>query len=67
MKIDMKVDVKVPKVPNFLLAEGTERTFDIADFQDSELREIGKEWVEELVAHAARRRLNRGVMPCADS
>lgn len=60
-----ELPVEIPRVPNFirikLCSKHTDREKDpvllgIEDFTDEELREIGKEWTETLVALATKRR-----------
>ena len=48
-KLKIQIQVKLPKVPNFLLLEGGGK-FPVSDFTKKELRKIGKQWVDKLVA-----------------
>ena len=57
MKANVEVDIKTPRVPNFILHEGTGNPIPIADFTDDELRAIGAKWTNELVALAQKRRV----------
>ena len=49
-KLRIEIQVKLPMVPNFLLTEGGGK-FPVSDFTKKELRKIGKQWVEKLVAN----------------
>lgn len=60
--ITVKAVVKVPSVPNFLRIDGGSESdaIDVADVTDDELRAIGRLWIDELLANAAKRRLRGG-------
>ena len=51
--------VRVPQVPNFILDEPGGIAVDVADVYDEELKRLGIEWTNALLAHAAQRRLAR--------
>lgn len=55
--MEKKIKFKLPMLPNFVMAEGNSQySTDIKDFTDEELKQIGKEWTEALLAHAQKRR-----------
>jgi len=45
--MEKKITVHCPLVPNFIKTDY--EMISIADFTEDELREIGKEWTEELI------------------
>ena len=55
----MKTEVITPTVPNFLqvrIGQTNEPvTVSVKDLTEAELREVGKQWTEDLVAKAKRR------------
>ena len=51
--------VRVPQVPNFILSDPDGTSVDVADFDDEQLKRLGIEWTNALLAHAAQRRLAR--------
>ena len=53
--IHITVDIKIPRTPNFFL-DSSGQTFPIAGVTDAGIRQIGKEWTEELVKKAQKRR-----------
>lgn len=55
MKIQVKANVTLPRMPNFLIMEGV-GTFGVETFSDEDLQRIGEAWTKELIAHAHRRR-----------
>lgn len=63
----VKVQFSLPVLPNYLRLvrpvdsgwSWSSTGIDVADVSDEELRAIGKEWTEALIAHARRRRANR--------
>lgn len=66
----MKTILKVPTLPNFLtvvIPGGAELAkISIGDIREDDLRELGKRWTEELVAHAkAKRAAAAGAKPGA--
>jgi hypothetical protein len=52
----MKINVEIPRVPNFLLNDRKE-TFRVQDFSDKELREIGRLWTQALLKKAKGKRV----------
>ncbi len=52
------IEFETPSLPNFIRAKATDEdvhnrtTIGVGDFTDEELKEIGKEWTEALLAHA---------------
>lgn len=48
------IEIKTPRVPNFILTDY--KPIPIENFTEEELREIGKDWTEELVRHAKHRK-----------
>jgi len=55
--MEKKMSVKCPSVPNFLVV-GT-HSLSITEFSEEELREVGKEWTERLIEHAAEIRAHK--------
>jgi hypothetical protein len=56
------IGLKVPSLPNFIAADGFSEDsarVDVADLDDPTLRELGAEWTDALVKHAAARRKER--------
>lgn len=51
----IKVIIEVPDTPNFL-RYGDRKVLPISDFTEAELREIGKQWTENLVKKAKKRK-----------
>lgn len=51
----IKVIIEVPDTPNFL-RYGDRKVLSISDFTEAELREIGKQWTENLVKKAKKRK-----------
>lgn len=47
MKITKEAEVRIPLVPNFIFVG--EDNVPIKEFTEEQLRELGQEWVEELV------------------
>ena len=54
------IPLALPMLPNFLRMAPPNQDFtvDVATLNDDTLRELGREWTEALVAHAAARRKN---------
>lgn len=48
------IQINIPKPPNFISTDY--KTIPIENFTDDELRDIGKEWTENLVKNAQDRR-----------
>lgn len=48
--MEKKLTVHIPTVPNFLKVG--EQTFPISDFSEKELKEIGREWTQNLIERA---------------
>ncbi len=53
MKVE--IEVTIPMVPNFIKVGSENR--DIKDFTDDQLRAIAKEWTDNLLSNAAKRRI----------
>lgn len=66
MEIDVKVKLRIPAVPNFILLEGAPGakqdgfiqgpTIPVGDLTDDQLYKIASEWTSELLATAKRQR-----------
>lgn len=58
--ITAQVRIALPQVPNFLRAEGSSQllgaTIPLSALTDKELRILGAEWTEALLARAAEQR-----------
>lgn len=54
IKLDNRTTVEVPMIPNFIRCGLS--TEPISRFTSEELRKIGKEWIDELVIKARRKR-----------
>lgn len=52
------VNIKIPMLPNFLFDE-KKNQYSICDLTEEELREVGKEWTEELVKKARIKKANK--------
>ena len=52
--MQIKVDVVIPDVPNYIYVGKENR--DIREFTDEQLLVIAKEWTNKLLAHAERKR-----------
>lgn len=60
MKIPMDIEIQIPSCPNFIrftkpTLKGVD-LMDVAELDVEQLRAIGAEWTDALVAHAAKRR-----------
>lgn len=55
MKKILEVNIEIPMTPNFI-RYGERKNLPIADFTEKELREIGKQWTENLVKAAKKKR-----------
>lgn len=54
--MEIKVEVKIPSVPNFFrIGDGLE-SIPVQDFTDDQLRQIGAEWTEKLIEAAHNKR-----------
>ncbi len=64
MKKQISVDIESPDPPNFLrnLVKGREKAIliPIQDLTDEELEQLGKEWTENLIKKAQKKRKNNG-------
>ncbi len=58
--IHVEAAVEVPRVPNFLTIDDTQK-ISIADVSDEELKYIGAAWLENLLERARELRRKRGV------
>lgn len=54
--LTVKASIRVPQLPNFLITESGE-SWPITALTEEGLRELGGEWVEELVRKAASMRM----------
>lgn len=51
-----EIKIKIPSVPNFLLLDiGYATSIPISDFTEEQLREVGKEWTNELIIKSRRK------------
>ena len=59
VQVGIDCEVGMPTIPNFIrmTAGGQQATFPVHVLTESELRKLGAEWTEELVAHAHKLRL----------
>lgn len=55
--ITKKFSVQIPGIPNFIRVG--EQQLSIAEFSESELRAIGREWTAELIKHGKKKRATR--------
>lgn len=55
-KIDVKIEVEIPKTPNFIKAKGVILPLPIEDFDDESLRKIGEEWTNNMIEKAKKKR-----------
>lgn len=54
--VQVRAEVVVPRVPSFLrIVDGGDAFIDIADVPTEKLRELGRVWTDELIAHAQLR------------
>lgn len=63
-EITVTTKVQLPRVPNFILLDGSKSDgakLDVADLSDEVLRDLGAEWTHALLANAAARREVREV------
>lgn len=56
--ITVTAKVQVPAVPNFLLYDGGKLA--VGDVDDADLKRLGMEWTDALLARAAEQRKTRG-------
>jgi hypothetical protein len=54
--MNLEVGIILPQLPLFMRLEGCDRIVSIAELTDEQLRQVGKEWTEALVALAKKRR-----------
>lgn len=52
--MEIKLKAHIPHTPNFIKVG--ENMIELADFSDEDLRQIGKEWTELLIAKARQPR-----------
>ena len=55
----IEVDVTTPRTPNFVKV--ADKWIDVADLSESVLRDIAREWTEDLVKRAFDRKVQRQV------
>lgn len=46
----INLDIDIPMVPNFITVRGVK--LPVSDFEEETLREVGKEWTENLIKRA---------------
>lgn len=56
MMLNRKVEIHIPRTPTYILCGDKEQTVPIEDFSDDELRQIGEQFVLNLVLAAQTRR-----------
>ncbi len=54
------VKVLLPRPPNFLRTQEGGHPIPVGSIPDEQLRELGKAWTEQLLAHAAMKRKHPG-------
>ena len=52
----VKADIVLPIIPNFIRLTGGGQSMCISDFTDEGLRELGKQWTEQLIVKAQEKR-----------
>ncbi|TDI79823.1 MAG: hypothetical protein E2O79_09990 [Caldithrix sp.] len=52
----VKADVILPTIPNFITLTGGGGNMCISDFTDEGLRELGNQWTEQLIKNAQEKR-----------
>lgn len=52
MEIKVHFNVNIPRVPNYLLIGNGDEKIPLSAVTEDGLREIGKQWTEDLVARA---------------
>lgn len=57
--IEVVIRVKVPKVPNFILAADGALKWPLDHFSDEDLEEIAAQWGSDLLARAKAMRIDR--------
>jgi len=55
MKKKITLDIEIPLVPNYI-RDIHARSIHISEFSEEELRDIGSEWIEELVKKARNKK-----------
>lgn len=48
--LKLEIQVKLPRIPNFLLTDDDNVKFHIGEFSKKELRKIGNLWLDEFVS-----------------
>lgn len=61
MKIDTKSTIKIPAVPSFLNMENNEGYLPVCAVSESQLRELGNKWTEQLIRRAREQAKNSTV------
>lgn len=59
-RVTIAVELETPNVPNFIRARHGEGLVSVAELDEATLRMIGRAWTEKLVAHAAKKKAERG-------
>lgn len=56
VQLGLNVEAKLPVIPNFIRAQvgGQEQTLPVMAFTEDDLRKIGQQWTEALIANRQR-------------
>lgn len=50
-----KIEIQIPTTPNFIALK-SHTVIPVSEFSDEELKEVGKEWIKELIKKAQKNR-----------
>lgn len=59
MEILFKTKIKIPMVPNYVFSEEKNVQYSVSEFTDEQLKEIGRQWTENLIKRAKEQRKNK--------
>ena len=57
MELNVKMNIKVPKVPTFIMYEEGDGKVSVGDLSDEQLRQIGEAWTDDLLTRAGEVRM----------
>lgn len=47
--MNVKIEVEIPSIPNFIMSKVDRFTISLSQFSEDELTEIGKMWTQKLI------------------
>jgi len=61
MQLETKINICIPRTPNFIRIKGLNTSIDIAELSDHDLHRIADQWTKDLMKKAAKRRKRHGI------